>query len=175
MAAKINPKLRILIKRYKDKQDLFDRTLSIYRTLRRGITLLQSDEFLMNINQETKELHLKNLSSEIYGELNQVFAKLEDEYKKYVEDLDQTGKLFKNKGFIEEICKFFTEKDIENMYLEEESVNRTVRVVREEMLLFKNIFKEIKTRYKLKEKEETEEKEKEVKPIEKQDLDLHWS
>lgn len=175
--AKILKKTKILLKNLDNKDKFIEVACEVIDLMKRDIKILQSNSFLQALNQNTKELFLRDVNKKDSTELNEINEELKIKYEELNKMLGikDKGKGFSKKASnIMEIYTIFTIKDNNGVYLEQESIGRTVRELREEIRLIESINKELGYKKNRNKVEKKVEKKSEVKE-EKIDTDLSWS
>lgn len=175
--AKLLTKTKFLLKSLDNKEEFSDIVNDLIDLMKSDIKIIQSDKFLKAMNQSTKELYIRDLDKDVYEELNKINLEIKEKYEKIHEMIgfkDKKGSISKKSSNIREIYTIFTIRDNKEVYLEQESIGRTVRELRDEIKTLKLINKELGIRKKPQKEEKKEDKVDKEDKTNKDTTNISW-
>lgn len=172
--ARLSAKVKIILKNSDDKESVAKSVYKIQKSLREDIKMLNSNEFLLAMNQSTDKLYFRNLEESTCKRLLAINDNLKAGYNELYESMQLRNleDISKNSPNVREVCELFTIRDNPEVHLLKSSIIKTVKLLRDEEKTMKLILKELKTKYNITDdniKKYDEEINKSM------DIDLGWS
>lgn len=171
--AKLSAKVKIILKNSDDKESVAKSVYKIQKSLREDIKMLNSNEFIMAMNQSTEKLYFRDLNEETHKKVLTINDNLKSGYDELYESmkLKNLEDISKNSPNVREVCELFTIRDNPEVHLLKSSIIKTVKLLRDEEKTMKLILKELKTKYNITD-DKIKKFDKEIKAD--SNIDLGW-